>query len=191
MAKRLGLYTLRDGRVFDAYGPYRVNRGNIEGRWIVVLYNSTDTTSMSYPRFLMEHKIGRFLDDDEEVHHIDQDRDNNEIDNLEILTKTEHLLAHGRRCNPLDKMCETCGSTYTSRWPGKAGDRQRFCSPECSQKSRRKFEVGSEDLKSLVEILPLVAVGKLLGVSDTAIRKRCKILGIPWKRSSMVRVAVS
>ena len=41
-----------------------------------------------------EQKIGRPLRDDEEVHHIDGDKSNNDPDNLQVLTVAEHRLLH-------------------------------------------------------------------------------------------------
>lgn len=44
--------------------------------------------------YLMEEKIGRKLNKDECVHHIDGCRSNNNIDNLMLLTKSEHSRLH-------------------------------------------------------------------------------------------------
>lgn len=43
----------------------------------------------------------------------------------------------------------------------------------------RKFEVDIVELKKLVENnVPFTTIGKMFGVSDNAIRKRCKTLNI-------------
>ena len=42
----------------------------------------------------------------------------------------------------------------------------------------RKFEIPKEELEELVWSMSTVRVAKLLGVSDVAIAKRCKLLGI-------------
>lgn len=49
---------------------------------------------VSYPRYLMEKKIGRYLDSDEIVHHIDHDPTNNKIDNLYLTNRSEHARIH-------------------------------------------------------------------------------------------------
>lgn len=45
-------------------------------------------------RLLGEIKIGRELRDDEVVHHIDGNPLNNSLDNLEVMTRSEHMRHH-------------------------------------------------------------------------------------------------
>lgn len=73
---------------------------------------------------------------------------------------------------------------------------QRLCkennihySIEDRGKQQQKFEVTKEELQQLVNEMPLLRIGKKFGVSDNAIKKRCKKLGIDlpkrkiWKTS--------
>lgn len=46
-------------------------------------------------RHVMEQHLGRKLRPGEEVHHKDEDKENNEIENLELTTKAEHSRRHG------------------------------------------------------------------------------------------------
>lgn len=43
---------------------------------------------------------------------------------------------------------------------------------------RKKFEVSKEELEKLVNEKPFTQIGKMFGVSDNAIRKRCERLGV-------------
>lgn len=45
-------------------------------------------------RLVMERYLGRYLEPNEEVHHIDGDKLNNDISNLVVLTKMEHRRIH-------------------------------------------------------------------------------------------------
>ena len=45
---------------------------------------------------IMEQHIGRYLEPDEVVHHIDGDKLNNVISNLQLLTRKEHAHLHGK-----------------------------------------------------------------------------------------------
>lgn len=45
-------------------------------------------------RLLVEAKLGRYLEDYEIVHHKDHDPFNNQLDNLEVITQTEHINHH-------------------------------------------------------------------------------------------------
>ena len=47
-------------------------------------------------RLVMEKIIGRYLEPHEVVHHIDGNRQNNNEENLLLMTKTEHARMHGR-----------------------------------------------------------------------------------------------
>ncbi len=48
-------------------------------------------------RLVMEKYLGRLLEKDEVVHHIDGNRTNNSIDNLDVMTKSEHSAIHSKR----------------------------------------------------------------------------------------------
>jgi hypothetical protein len=45
-------------------------------------------------RLVVEQDIGRYLKDDEVVHHIDGDRQNNSLGNLEVKVRGEHVSDH-------------------------------------------------------------------------------------------------
>lgn len=46
---------------------------------------------------VMEAHLGRYLCEDEVVHHINHDRGDNRIENLQLMTKHEHCAMHGRQ----------------------------------------------------------------------------------------------
>ena len=43
---------------------------------------------------LMERKLGRYLTDSEVVHHINHDRSDNRLENLQLMSKSEHRNMH-------------------------------------------------------------------------------------------------
>lgn len=45
-------------------------------------------------RLVMERKLGRALRRDEHVHHIDGDKTNNDLSNLVVMSKSEHMKLH-------------------------------------------------------------------------------------------------
>lgn len=46
---------------------------------------------------LMTEKLGRLLNDDECVHHIDGNKSNNDMDNLIVMLKYDHKCLHSRK----------------------------------------------------------------------------------------------
>jgi len=60
-------------------------------------------------RVVMEKYLGRELTKDEVVHHIDHNKQNNHISNLEVMTSKEHSLLHLSHKEPLaTKLCYVC-----------------------------------------------------------------------------------
>lgn len=93
---------------------------NKEPRRQVVLFNSeSNRTTISYARYLMSVKLERFLTEDEHVDHIDNDRLNDVIENLQILTKAaNNIKATRQRYAGVQKVrikCPTCKEVFVRR----------------------------------------------------------------------------
>jgi len=140
-----------------------------------------------YHRHVASLKIGRWLTPEEIVHHIDENRVNNNFDNLEVMSRIEHSKLH----HPLTwdnsyRVCCICLNQYKPK-----SKEQIFCSDKCSKLSQIRFEVTKEELTKLVWQMPTSKVGELFDVSDKAVEKRCKKLGIEkpprgyWQKSKM------
>ena len=67
---------------------------NPEGRRTLILFNSSDDrTSTQYARYLLAVKLGRFLNDDEQVDHKDNDKTNDNITPIDTSAKDFALKA--------------------------------------------------------------------------------------------------
>jgi hypothetical protein len=84
---------------------------------------------MDEHRWLMEQKIGRRLSRFEFVHHIDGDKRNNRLDNLEVVTPKEHATKHGQWKHPRSKPCLVCGKIFNPHATKRA--RAKTCGREC------------------------------------------------------------
>lgn len=92
-----------------------------------------------YPlhRVIMENKLGRLLAEGEDVHHRNEDKSDNNPDNLEVLTKSEHTKKHVHKKDEIAVVCANCGNTFSLRpnqfrlrmKRNKTG--QLFCSRSC------------------------------------------------------------
>ena len=82
------------GYPFDDYYEGIIYENKKEGRRVITLLHKTDSkkniTGMKYARYRMQVILGRLLDTDEEVDHIDANKFNDADDNLQILTKKKH-----------------------------------------------------------------------------------------------------
>lgn len=81
-------------------------------------------------RYIMQKHLGRKLRADEHVHHIDGVKDNNALENLVVLTKSEHHRLHGLEGKNRMKhhdytgfkhICQACGAAFTG------GNVAKFC----------------------------------------------------------------
>lgn len=60
----------------------------------------------------MEQKIGRKLRSDEVVHHINGDKTDNRIENLELISNSEHTSLHHKKTSYVTIKCDVCGVMY-------------------------------------------------------------------------------
>lgn len=123
-------------------------------------------------RLMMENELGRFLTKAEVVHHIDGERTNNNIENLQLTTRS----LHGKVHKPPRKIkkCSWCKTEFLPK-----RKEQRYCSYSCAQlSSRRTRHPNKKKLVKLVQKYPYTTLAKLFGVTDVAIANWCKRLGI-------------
>jgi len=99
-AQKLGVATDRDLAVINiGYKASGLPKFFNYGRNGYICYKPTGGESIMYHRYVMEQSIGRKLLVTELVHHIDRDKYNNDISNLEIISRSEHMSLHWREIN--------------------------------------------------------------------------------------------
>ena len=142
-----------------------------------------DNLSKYEHRIVAEQLIGRELKQQEDVHHKDNNKNNNAKDNLIVfVSRSAHIsFHHGGSliptnepyvydCVPLQSKCVDCGCKLHSRHT-----KTSLC-VKCLGKKQRKVKdrPTHEELKKLLSTNSYCAVGKMYGVSDNAIRKWLK-----------------
>jgi len=94
------------------------------------------------------------------------------------MSASEHAMLHHIEDRGY-KLERTCCYTCSVFFEHSAREPRKYCSTKCAEKDRATFLIGREDLYQLVWTKPTVEVGKILGVSDVAVAKKCKKLKVP------------
>lgn len=100
-------------------------------------------------RLIVEAALGRKLTDDEQVHHINGDKQDNRIENLRVLTNSEHQQLHGagRWLPTLEQRwpvikCAECGKDFRAKAcrlrSADPKSHTKYCSLACRHKGWRK-----------------------------------------------------
>ena len=122
------------------YGPYVRKQ---DGRKFIVEYEEgsrkNKKSAKLYSRYLMEQKLGRKLTQEETVDHKDNDKTNDSIDNLQILTRVENAKKDHKKTEWFYFDCPVCkkpskrsmSQIRRARKKGKAGP---YCSKSCAGK---------------------------------------------------------
>ena len=88
---------------------------NKENRKHVVLYNSNkDRSTISYARYLYSVHLGRFLRKEEQVDHINNDKTDDSLQNLQILTikSNNRKYANLKGRQYVNYICPICGTSF-------------------------------------------------------------------------------
>jgi len=81
-------------------------------------------------RFVMAKHLDRPLSRNEHVHHINENRKDNRISNLELMSPEEHNRRH-RPCEMLHLICKNCGEPF-DRSKRRTRHENTFCSRSCA-----------------------------------------------------------
>lgn len=122
-------------------GPYFANDN---GRWYIHIHqNGKYLQSMNLARFRMQEYIGRLLLDEEHVDHIDDNKQNDKIGNLQILTQAENNEKSQRKYEKeVTEICFHCNEPFIMTsvkqilWEFKRKNNQfgPFCTASCAAK---------------------------------------------------------
>jgi len=156
----------------------KVIKGKSAGRKIVDLFNSNkDRTSISYARWLMCIKVGYIISANYEIDHIDRNNSNDDITNLQILTKEKHRLktskenSTGRTGDWLT--CEVCGKLFFKAKYNQRAKKRIICGRKCNGKLSsanlmQQIIISDNDIEKIREY-------RLLKYSDYKIAKLMSI----------------
>lgn len=151
---------------FDLEYPYNTkwNTGYIvtngENRKHVCLVGDNTRSSTSLARYMVSVNLGRFLTEHEHVDHIDHDKTNDIISNLQILSPAENKAKENKRRGRLvaEIRCPACSTIFIKRkgltqavesLSGKVSS----CSHECAAIVKQRLYSAEERVKLSEETL--------------------------------------
>lgn len=128
-------------------GPYKSSK---DGRLrIVVCFPDGTKRTVSYPKYIKEIELNRYLLENETIDHIDGNFLNNDLSNLRVIDRKEHCKLDTLRNKDVEVTCSYCGKRFTISGD-KLSRRNRpdrmntgyFCSRQCSGKYGAEIQNG-------------------------------------------------
>ena len=140
-----------------------------------------------------EEKLGRLLNSEEVVHHIDHNRLNNSLDNLLIFhSQQDHISFHSNedmtRLQLLEDGSYICvdrqANPYKCPYCNKFKNHNANSCWECYIKYHPNSNsliknISRNELKELIRKYSFVDIGKRYGITDNAVRKWCDKFHLP------------
>ena len=95
-------------------------------------------------RLVMEVFLGRYLTDQEIVHHRDENKHNNALSNLQLTDRFSHNHTHKKPRKMEERICPVCGISFIRKPQGKADiGRIPCCSRSCNGVRSQKIQTGN------------------------------------------------
>lgn len=131
--------------------PFRGSKGEKNGNWkggkhtrsdgYIMVRVGTDKYELEH-RVVMANHIGRDLLPNEQVHHINHQRNDNRIENLELTTISDHIKDHHAPKKDLSTWtvveCLNCGKAFAERKRKVETNPNCFCDRNCYILGKRK-----------------------------------------------------
>ncbi len=135
-------------RLYPSFDTITCSSGSSDGRARVNLYSTVTKkqTIKQLAKVLLEVKLGRLLVDNETVDHIDEDKTNDSLDNLQLLNRDENSSKSAIKRIRSQVPCKECGDLFVPsanqvnrRSLNKSGP---FCSKRCSGLFGKRVQMG-------------------------------------------------
>lgn len=155
-------------------------------RWFVSLRKADEVFRTSRARYRLSVKLRYIVPQEFEVDHEDEDKLNDEVNNLQLLTKTQNVQKHyevKRGGTPIEETynCTHCGKPFTLNH-GEANSRKAstksgnlFCSKSCSTIHSGANLLSPERITKINEMRAegkkLTEIASTLGMSNTTVAK--------------------
>lgn len=132
--------------------PWKIEKAVRKGDYLYAKVkghpNATRNRYVLYHRIVMENKLGRLLEKNEIVHHVNGNKHDNREENLELTTPSEHTKEHVRikGHSYIDATCPNCGKFFRKKkahYFRHIKDKGYFsCSKSCGTRIGRLIQLG-------------------------------------------------
>lgn len=131
-----------------------------------------------------------------EINHIDHDKSNNSLENLELVTHSENLIKMRQHYgNYVRPRCKNCGrkiyfddSAFCTKCLPKGSNGKRIRTEKEKKRaiqSRKVERPSREKLEQLIMTTSFAEIGRLHGVTDNSVRKWCKQYELPYRKKDI------
>lgn len=113
-----------------------------------VKYEDGSKRTVLQHREIMEDHLGRRLNSNTFVHHKDRNKRNNDLDNLEVRSRSSHSKIHSREIEYAELVCVSCGQVFVreakeERARIKKGRSGPFCNKSCAGRFTRGVQIAN------------------------------------------------
>lgn len=97
-------------------------------------------------RAVVEQHLGRYLTTEEIVHHVNENKHDNSLPNLKVMSREEHTALHHPKAQPLIKLvCPECARPFYRRRGRthlvRGRSRRTFCSRRCNGIMSKRLQI--------------------------------------------------
>ena len=116
------------------YGPYTSKQ---DGRLrVIMVYENKDKKTISYPKYLVEKYLNRYLSNKETVDHIDGNFIDNDLSNLRVIERSKHCSDDAIANKDEIHLCIWCKTSFIIKGANLHYRNRKlssgFCSKKCS-----------------------------------------------------------
>lgn len=183
-------YTIESGGYLWEFCPYHKN--------------ATKWGYIQQHRVVVERSLGYYLFDDEYVHHKDHNKKNNDLENLQVVSRSEHRKIHAYDEHKsrfpdvtpelVEKYLAIGGLKYAAKSLGISTGTIRYQFPALVDPYKRRSPANLDSpelIASIQSLAPDPSIGyreasRMLGCCAETIQRICKKRGILWMRKSKV-----
>lgn len=118
---------------YKGYKIYKIYHSKEERYYAVIWKSSSERTTKSWAKYVMETHLGRELLSSEEVDHINNNKQDDRIENLQILTRQENCTKYQSTIKDklIELSCTRCDKTISRPINGFTKTKNHFCDRKC------------------------------------------------------------